>query len=72
MAQLLLCKPWCRAACSRAGPEANSPLPPGIHPRGVTTERGSGITERDRGVGSKVERCEEQQRGWEHPTALGL
>lgn len=71
MAQLL-CKPRCRAACSGDGPKANSPVPLGIHRCGVTTERGLGTTETDREEGSEAKRCEEQQRGREHPVALGL
>lgn len=72
MAQLLLCKPQCRAACSRAGSKANSPIPLGIHPRGVTTGRGLETTERDWEEGSEAKSCEKQQRGREHPIALGL
>lgn len=56
----------------RAGPEANSPVPLGIHPREVTAESGLGTTKRDGEEGSEAKRCEELQRGREHPIAWGL
>ena len=72
VAQLFLCKTCCRAACSGTGPEANSPVPLRIHPHGMATGRGLGATKRNREKGSQAKRCEEQQRGWEHPVAFGL